>query len=78
MASFQQWEKEVQKMSKDELTTALSAYERLCKWGFFAGEFQLGHFTWVAEEMKQRVEWLAERDEMMEDPGAVGCYRHFP
>jgi hypothetical protein len=59
MATLKEWQQEINSMTKDELTMALSAYERLLKWNFFAKEFELRSFFFYAEDIKNRIEHLA-------------------
>ena len=62
MATYDKWDNEIMKMTKDELTVALSAYENLLDWAMFRQEFQLDYFKSIAYAMRFRVEQLAAMD----------------
>ena len=59
MATGKEWLDEINSMTKDELTMALSAFEQLSEWKFFKEQFQFRQFSFVVE-MKERIEHLAE------------------
>ena len=67
-----QWEIEIDKLSKDELTVFLAGFENVCKFEAFKREFQLGYFYWMIPYIKDRIEFLAKRDEEME----LGIYEY--
>ena len=64
MAKAKNWEKEIAKRTKDQLTMDLAAFKQLEKWQFFSDAFQLKDFGWMVPTMGKRIEYLAKIEEM--------------
>ena len=68
MPKAKDWEKEIDKRSKDQLTMDLAAFEQLKKWEYFSDAFQLGYFNWMVPYMRDRIEKLAADEEKKSEP----------
>jgi hypothetical protein len=66
MPKAKDWEIEIQKRTKDQLTMDLAAFKQLEKWQFFSDAFQLNFFGWMVPAMEKRIEDLAA-EEMAEN-----------
>ena len=56
---YKEWTKEIDKLTKDELTMFLSAYNRIVEWKAFSDAFQLRYFKAMVPYVEQRIEQLA-------------------
>lgn len=67
MPTGKEWEEEIGKRTKDQLTQDLAAFKRLEKWPFFSEAFQLKYFNWMVPDMEARIEQLAKEEEEEEN-----------